>query len=49
MFLNACDYDKEYAKKVIHQCYILKAKKCSCFFSGRDPVHSYIQKQFDMV
>lgn len=49
MFLHACDYDKEYTKKVIHHCYTLRAKKCSCFFSARDPAHPFNQKQLDVV
>jgi len=49
MFLHACNYDKEYAKKVISQCYNLRAKKCTPFFSARDPAHPFNQKQLDVV
>lgn len=49
MFLHACDYNKEYAKKVIHQCYILRAKKCTPYFSARDPAHPFTQKQMDVM
>ncbi|XP_025204929.1 alpha-tocopherol transfer protein-like [Melanaphis sacchari] len=49
MFLHACDYDKEYAKKVISQCYNLRAKKCAPFFTARDPAHPFNQRQLDVV
>lgn len=49
MFLHACNYDKEYAKQVIRQCYNLRAKKCTPFFSARDPAHPFNQKQLDVV
>lgn len=49
MFLHACNYDKEYAKKTLYQCYTLQAKKCYPFFSTRDPAHSSIQKLMDVI
>ncbi|XP_025419199.1 alpha-tocopherol transfer protein-like isoform X2 [Sipha flava] len=39
----------EYAKKVICQCYTLRAKKCLPYFSARDPAHPFNQRQLDVV
>ncbi|XP_050430365.1 retinol-binding protein pinta-like [Adelges cooleyi] len=49
MFLHACNYDRENAKKVISQYFTLRAKKCAIYFRGRDPTHPFNQKQFDVV
>lgn len=49
MFMHACNYDKEFTKQTLRQCFALQAKKCACYFSGRDPSHIYFQKQMDVM
>jgi len=40
---------KSSQKKTIQQFYILRAKKCVPYFSGRDPAHPFNQKLMDVV
>jgi len=49
LFLHACGYDKEYAKKTIYQSYTLKAKKCFSFFSARDPAYPSIKNNLNVM
>ncbi|XP_050532488.1 uncharacterized protein LOC126900654 isoform X2 [Daktulosphaira vitifoliae] len=49
IFLHACNYNKEYTKKIIREYFTLRATKCAITFRGRDPFYKHNLKQLDVI